>query len=268
MTRALLLAAGQGSRLPRSHSGPKCLLSFSGHRLVDYLLEAIRLNGVERIAIVGGFQVESLLSLRLPTFVNREYAGTNMVWTLRQAQSWFSADEDLIISYTDIIYEPDVLGRLMRSDGDFCVVSDRSWYKLWSQRMSNVWDDVESFRADQRGLIFDIGRKPSGLGDVQGQYIGLVKLTPRAQSSLLEILTDPDPHTAEWMRTASMTDLLGRLIGSGWDLTAISIRGGWLEFDTPSDVEAYERLADEGRIGCLFDTSWKGAQRRTNSWDQ
>ncbi|MEM9764889.1 MAG: NTP transferase domain-containing protein, partial [Pseudomonadota bacterium] len=56
-TNAVILSAGRGKRLsPLTDSRPKCLVEIGGRSILEWQLRAILANGVDRIAIVTGFE--------------------------------------------------------------------------------------------------------------------------------------------------------------------------------------------------------------------
>ena len=59
ISRAIILSAGQGSRLlPLTADLPKCLLRLSGKTLIAWQIDALFANGVEEIHVVTGFQAD------------------------------------------------------------------------------------------------------------------------------------------------------------------------------------------------------------------
>ena len=57
--RAILLSAGQGSRLlPLTAERPKCLIDFSGRSLIEWQVEMLARGGVRRIDVVTGFMTD------------------------------------------------------------------------------------------------------------------------------------------------------------------------------------------------------------------
>lgn len=58
--RAIILAAGRGSRLQQSADRqlPKCLLTFGGRSLLERHLRLLEATGVEEIVLVLGFRHE------------------------------------------------------------------------------------------------------------------------------------------------------------------------------------------------------------------
>ncbi len=58
---AILLCAGAGSRLlPLTQEMPKCLVEVGGQAILDSQLQALRLSGIERALVVGGYRANQI----------------------------------------------------------------------------------------------------------------------------------------------------------------------------------------------------------------
>src|SRR4026209_717209 len=56
MKKAIILSAGQGSRLGHlTDDRPKCLIEFNGRTLLDRQLDTLAANGIEEAVVVTGF---------------------------------------------------------------------------------------------------------------------------------------------------------------------------------------------------------------------
>ena len=106
---------------------------------------------------------------------NNKYNETNMVHTLFCAET--EMDDDLIISYSDIIYTRNVLKSLIENNNDIVITIDKNWLDLWKIRMTNPLIDAETLKINDSGNIDEIGKKPESYIDIKGQYIGLIKLS-------------------------------------------------------------------------------------------
>lgn len=246
--KALILAAGEGTRLrPYTLDRPKCLVEVNGVSLLDRQLAVLRREGVADITLIGGYRSNMLKRPGLGLEVNPRYAETNMVWTLFSAEP--ALQGDLVLAYGDIVYSRDILRALLALTADIAVAIDLDWEQYWRARNENPLDDAETLRMDAAGRIIEIGQKPVSLDQIQGQYMGLMKFSPRG----LDILRDTF-HRARAAGTlrgkspekAYMTDLLQLMIDEGNALSAVRVQGGWVEVDTVSDLESVvtrERLA-------------------------
>jgi L-glutamine-phosphate cytidylyltransferase len=75
--RALILAAGRGSRL--GHLGadrPKCLVKLAGKPLIERQIAALRRGGVDEIGIVRGYRAEMLDLRGLHSFIAASWCTT------------------------------------------------------------------------------------------------------------------------------------------------------------------------------------------------
>ncbi|MGH8613855.1 MAG: NTP transferase domain-containing protein [Gammaproteobacteria bacterium] len=261
--RALILAAGRGSRLSAlTAERPKCLVPFQGRALLDWQMKALRRIGIDEIHVVRGYRGELLEGCGVRLWDNPAWDSSNMVYSLFCASPVLRDDEPLLITYGDVIYEPRVLREMFATRGDLLVAVNRQWRPLWEERMANPLDDVETLRISSNGDLTDIGRKAASLDEIDGQYMGLVAVTPAGLKSMIRFY-ETSPDEANWMtgrnkRTCYMTDLLRGLISAGVAATAAPVNGGWLEFDTPEDLGCYERLARSGDLKQFFDTGEAG----------
>jgi L-glutamine-phosphate cytidylyltransferase len=239
---------------------PKCLFEFAGRRLIDWQLEACAAAGLEDVTIVTGYLAESLHSLGKDTRHNPDWADTNMVASLMCAKDVLCSGEDILVAYSDIIYEPRLLRLLGDAKGSAVTVVDRNWEALWRVRFDDPLSDAETLRMDESGTILEIGQKPKSIAEIEGQYIGLTRFSAAGAARLVE-LYDGAAETATWLNGRSrekcyFTDILTGLITEGPGLRAAVTEGGWLEFDSGDDVNAYTRLRDNGEL----ERFWSGGE--------
>lgn len=177
MTKAIILAAGRGSRMKHlTDNKPKCLNELHGKPLLQYQLDALRGAGIQEIGIVTGYQREQLAAFGLTEFYNPRWAETNMVSSLECASAWLG-DDPVIVSYSDIFYQPEAVCLLLGASAALALTYDPHWLTQWQGRFVDPLSDAETFRIDQQQLL-EIGAKPESLQQVQGQYMGLLKFTP------------------------------------------------------------------------------------------
>ena len=238
MTRAILLAAGQGSRLrPHTSDKPKCMVPYKGRPLIEYQIDTLRRNGISDIRIIGGYRHEKLKPLGLPIYVNPSYDSTNMVSTLFTARQLIEGD--VLICYTDIVYQDLLIDSLLKSDKDLSVLYDLDWRHQWEARMSDPLADAETFRVTSENRILELGQPPESIDQIEGQYIGLIKLSSHGSDRFCKFYEQLDPEALYESRSFQqmyMTTLLQLMIDAGDPVFGVPVRGGWLEFDQPSDL--------------------------------
>lgn len=251
--KALILAAGRGSRLaPLTDLKPKGLVDFRGRPLISWQLDMLREHGISDISIVSGYRGEMFSGLGCEIFRNDHWKSTNMVFSLMCAAEWLRDQEDVLVAYADIIYSSQVLSAISRFKGNVGVVVDKSWQKLWQLRYSDLTVDVESLKLGNSGEILDIGLPVSDVSAVDGQYIGMVRLSKQGISSLCELYVQAK-EDARWLNgrsksAAYMTDVIRGLAQDGVQVSSVPISGGWLEFDSVTDLEKYQSLPVQNEL--------------------
>ena len=183
--------------------------------------------------------LESYLDDKDITFyTNSDFNKTNMVATLFCAQEFM--DDDLIISYADIVYEKEVLAKLVDSHDDFSVVVDRKWRELWSLRMENPLSDAETLKIKD-GNIIELGKPPHGYEDIEGQYVGLVKISKNVISQVIDFYNELDKgkeYDGKDFDNMYMTSFIQMIIDKLTDVKPIFIDGGWVEIDCLEDMKS------------------------------
>jgi choline kinase len=239
-TQAVILAAGRGSRLgERGNERPKCLTPVAGRALIDWTLDALADCGIHQTLLVGGWKSEALQGRATSMVVNREWAQTNMVASLRCATDWLRRAPTLVL-YGDGAYGATALrAALQGADrGDIVVPVDTRWLELWSRRFANPLDDAETLARDG-GRLLGIGERPSRLDQVDGQFMGLVLLSPAGWESTERWLAGRE-REGEPLPRLDMTGLLQRLLASGLPVHCTEVAGGWVEIDSQGDIDAAE----------------------------
>jgi choline kinase len=256
--KCIFLAAGRGSRLsPYTDTIPKCLLPFRGIPILSYLVDNARACGIESIVAVRGHMKEKV---NLPGI---RYVDDNESHNM--LHSLFCADaelqEDVVVSYTDILYERTVLQGLLNSAYDISIIVDTSWKKYYSTRTIDPYSIAETLILDGNRIL-EIGRPVKIQSSVHGQYIGLMKFSARGVEILRKcywenrrIYWGKPWQQASKFEEAYITDILQELIDEGNEVNAIPINGGWIEFDTVNDYEKAIEWDRNGRLADLVNIS-------------
>jgi choline kinase len=236
--KALILAAGRGSRMKHmTEARPKCLVELRGRSLLEHQLEALHGAGIHDIGIVTGYRRDMLAHQVPAEFHNSRWAETNMVSSLACAHAWLS-QEPCIVSYSDIFYESEAVSLLCASQADLAITYDPNWQDIWTRRFEDPLSDAETFRLHEDGTLAEIGNKPDSIEAIQGQYMGLLRITPKGWSEIMsvrETLSESDRDQVH------VTGILQDIIQAGRvPVAAVPYRGSWGEIDSESDLLAYD----------------------------
>jgi choline kinase/gamma-glutamyl-gamma-aminobutyrate hydrolase PuuD len=240
-TRAVVLCAGQGTRLrPMTNSVPKCMVKYQGRSIIDYILPSLRSCGVEDICLATGYLENVLKRPNVRYCLNPDYDKTNMVASLFCARHELEHNGDVIVSYSDIVYIPSIVDALLACKGDICVVVDRDWRAQWESRMEDPLSDAETLKIGSDGNIIELGKKPKSYDEIEGQYIGLMKFSPRGLKLLMDhydLFDKNGTFDGKDFDNMYMTSLIQSLINADICVTPVFINGGWTEVDCPTDLD-------------------------------
>jgi len=254
--RAVILAAGQGTRLaPITNDRPKCLVELGGSSLLDHQIASLKSLDITDITVIAGYRAESIPARGVRIVLNPEFDSSNMVYTLFCASDLMAGDTDLLIAYGDIVYEPRVLRALLASEAPVSVAVDREWRRYWELRMADPLSDAETMKIDDQGMITELGKKPGGYQEIQGQYIGLIKVRRDRVVSFRQLHEAMDPdgiYDGNSRKQMYMTSFIQHAIDNEWPVKAVLIANGWLEVDTYAELELYRRMESEGTLADFF----------------
>jgi choline kinase len=155
-------------------------------------------------------------------------------------------NDDIIISYADIIYTPDIIQKLMEDQCEFSVIVDKNWRKLWAMRMDDPLLDAETMKIDSEGRIYELGKKTQSYDDIQGQYIGLIKVKKGFIKTFIDYYHGLDRtlmYDGKNFDNMYMTSLIQSIADHVKKPKALLIEGGWIEIDSVEDLNVYESYA-------------------------
>jgi choline kinase len=260
MTSAIILAAGQGTRLrPLTDDKPKGMVPLMGVPLLERQIKTLRGQGVDRIHIVTGYRADKIQVLGLPTSHNERFEKTNMVESLFAAIDFMKEaaqrNDDLVIAYADIVYEPKNLQTLLKTNDEIVLMIDKKWKDLWSVRLENPLDDAETLVLNAKGYVLELGKKPQSYEKIQGQYTGLLKIRSDRLEDFISFYQSLDRNASydgKNFDNMFMTSFLQSLIDAGWKVKAAMVENGWLEIDSVEDLHHYEKMAKNGELDQFY----------------
>lgn len=254
--KVIILAAGQGTRLrPLTDDRPKCMVEIAGRSIINRILDTMKGCGIpeEDIYIVAGYKNEvlkrHLKKRRVHVLVNPDYESTNMVCSLMCAQTLMEHENDIIVSYGDIVYSEDIFKKILSAQDSTSVIVDDGWYPYWNMRNANPLDDAETLLYDESRFLTEIGQKTNDISRIQSQYIGLMRFRGQGLNDVLALCAGakergvleagPDRPVRSYSKMY-MTDMLQGMIDIGKRLRAVPIDRGWFEIDCVKDLEIVE----------------------------
>ena len=132
-TSVIIIAAGLGSRLKKyTNNLPKCMLDFGGKTLLERQLIAYRSCGIDNISVIRGYKKNKINYKKLNYFYNKDYESNNILNSIFYGEKIISGN--IIIAYSDILFESNVVRRLLDYYNDISVVVDIDWRGYYVNR--------------------------------------------------------------------------------------------------------------------------------------
>lgn len=257
--KAIILAAGSGDRLGKYTGNlPKGMLDFVGKSLIERQVGILRSCGIDDIIIVRGYMPEKIQIPGVKYYLNKDYGNTNMVASLFCADE--ELDDDILVCYSDILYEKRIIQQILKSNVDIGVTADDSYLDYWRARLDNPEEDTESFVVEDNKIV-ELGTSNCGLDKARVRYVGLIKFSKKGVEDLKKIFHENKEKYWDkdepWLNSKSfkkayMTDMIQALINAGHIVNPIIISRGWLEFDTIEDYEKALKWKKEGTLSTFY----------------
>lgn len=234
MIRAIILAAGRGSRLGKiTKESHKSLIKFKKTNLLKNICKNLEENQINKISIITGYKKNLFKNYNLKKFHNKHWKSTNMVYSLSKADTWL-CKYTCIVSYSDIYYDSSAIKLLLKTKNNFVILNNKNWLNNWKSRYKNPLKDAESFKINKENYLIEIGKKEKSIKNIQGQYMGLFKITPKTWKKIKKKI----PYVLE-KNNISITELINRLIKLNFKIMINNYHSKWFEIDNKRDLKFF-----------------------------
>ncbi len=235
---AVIAAAGSSSRMrDKSVKEPIAMLTIRGKSLLERQIEILRSFDINDVTVIRGYEKERFTIADVNYINNSEYDKTGILYSFLLASNEIRGKS--ILSYGDILFERELLKKLIDETFDFSVIVDRSWLEHYRNRVQHTISEAELVEVKD-GSVVRMG-KGIPYDSAYGEFIGLAAFSARG-SKKVRNLFDELKHEAnktnlggKSLSKASLTDLFNALIERGEKVTPVETFGGWFEIDTFED---------------------------------
>jgi phosphoenolpyruvate phosphomutase len=238
--KGLILAATRGQNFGSlTDDKPKTMIRAGDAPILAKIVKTFNACRVKDISVVVGYCKDAVDLPNLKYIGNDDYDRHEILYSLYLAREVF--DEATIVSFGDILFEEDILRKLMACEADVALAVD-------SRPLAAIGTEKDLVRAaepysEQYGAC-DVCpvravrqvRKGQPPDDYQGEFIGLFKLSQEGARRVrqeLEQLAEKDP---DFIRRKSINDFFNYLIEKHCDVQLRYFRGHWKDIDSIEDL--------------------------------
>jgi choline kinase len=190
--KAVLLAAGVGSRISREITTPKSMLKIKNTTIMGHTVRMLIDNNIE-VAIVVGYKkdciLESLKNLPVTYYYNPFYRITNSISSLWFARDFLEGNEDIILANADVFWEQPILNTLLNDNRSIVMLSDKTRIDIGDYFFKVMEDKLVSFGNNLP------------LEERSAEYVGIAKLRSDfvpEYKAIMENLVDDGRYDLWW----------------------------------------------------------------------
>lgn len=240
--KAIILAAGGSTRLGDiTKKIPKGLLDINGKSIIQRQIDIYKKNGIDEIIIITGPNAECFKFNDVVYVPDELHDEHEVLASLMEAREFM--DDDFIMSYSDIVYDENILQQMLDSKDDISIGVDFEWGKRYENRIQHPKSQADNVLVKNKKIV-KIKKNISQMKNDQkiGEFIGIIKLSKNGSTYFVKKFLELKKfhkgkfQNAKSFKKAYLTDLLQELIDENIKISYQDVKGKWFEIDTPEDL--------------------------------
>ena len=236
MKKAIILAAGVGSRIKKYHEKPKALLKFGKNKItiIERLYRILKKKNFSKITVITGFRDKLLrdkFSKKDVKYIKfKNYKNSNNLQSLLFARK--ELDSGFFCFFSDLIFDEEIIDKLLKIKSDFVLAIDSSKVlqgtmriKLNSKTIKEIGNHVTKKRGD-------------------GNFIGIAKFSKRGANMLKRYLNEEKKNKKDYY-----TIVFNKMVANGQAINYYDCEGYfWKEIDTISDLNEMKKIIKKNKF--------------------
>lgn len=244
---AIIIAAGSGKRISNDVKNiPKSMVNVNGKPIIEYQLSVLKKAGINEVCVITGPYSEKFNIKNIKYVKDEKYQKHDILGSLMEAKKYFK--ENTLVLYSDIIFELEIIEKIMNSKEDISIAVDMNWEKNYEGRTEHPKSEAENVELKNNIEIIRIKKNIENLNNNVGEFLGIIKFTNKGSQLFVkkyEELINKNAglfHEASSILNAYVTDMIQELIDSNIKIKPILVSGKWCEIDTMQDLKNAEKI--------------------------
>ena len=246
--KIIIIAAGSSTRLSKEILDiPKGLSKINGKSIIEIQLDLFKKNQLSDVTIIVGPNKEKFKFKNVNYITDPDFQSHDVLGSLMACKSII--DDEVLTSYSDIIFDENILNSMLDFKGDIGIAVDLDWEKNYANRIQHPKSEADNVLLENNKILkIKKNIKESKSTQKLGEFIGLMKLSKNGAKIFVEkyehLLKSHKGkfQNAPSLKKAYLTDMIQELVDLGIKVHCVIIKKGWKEIDT---VEDYEKALKE-----------------------
>jgi choline kinase len=197
---------------------------------------------IEEIVMIIGPNKEKFKFDNVKFIVDTEYEKHDVFLSLMAAKEEMKGG--IITTYSDILFDDEILEQVIDSNADIGVVTDLDWEKNYKKRTEHPKSQVDNVIIEKNKIV-KIRKNISKISDEQqnGEFIGIMRFSEKGSRTFINQFDRVEKensspfHDSKTFQKSYLTDMIQEIIDQNILVEPILINGKWCEIDTPQDLE-------------------------------
>jgi phosphoenolpyruvate phosphomutase len=244
--KGIILAASKGQNFGSlTDDKPKAMIRIDEDTILSKIVKTFNAQFIKDISVVVGYKKEAFTLSNLKYIPNDHYDTHGLLYSLYTAREEIQGE--IIISFGDILFEQDILNRLMLSSEDILLAVDARKIREMTADKDMVLGETKysnDLYAKNICRTLDI-RSIDNMKEAKkydGEFIGLLKLSDIGADIFRTELEYLDRHDPNFIKHQSLNEFLRHLILKNHDIRHLSFKGRWRDIDSIEDLTYIVKL--------------------------
>lgn len=238
--KSLILAAAKGTNFGSlTDDKPKAMIKIGSDTILSKIVRTLNNRDIKDINVVVGFKKEAINLPNLKYIVNENYSEYGLLYSIYKAKDVFSGD--VILLFGDVLFEEDILRKLMINNEDIVLAVDPT--------IHHHFDQVKDLVAGEENYSEEFGKKNTckvkkiqslkkdkAAGNFNGEFIGILKLSEAGAETFYSELVELEKEKPESLKTWTLNDFINNLIEKKYDVYLEYFKGKWKDIDSIEDL--------------------------------
>jgi len=239
--KVIIIAAGDGTRIAEEFKDvPKSLIPINGKTIFERQKYIFEKNNISEFIVITGseYKFKDIDVKYIKDYENKHH---DILGSLLVAKEYLKGN--IIISYSDILFEEKIINQLIAAEGDIVLAIDLDWKKEYENRTEHPLSEAENVLISDKEQILSIKKGIKGNDKEVGEFLGLIKMTEKGSDIFLKKINDLQKnHIGKFHNSASLekgylTDIIQEMLDTSIEITPLFISGKWCEVDTKQDLD-------------------------------